>query len=219
MDVTTLEKLKKEAAEALSAALGNSTQWCNAEALGRTLATLDGMELDDDDYVPQLSREEAVKAMADLSGLNSVVRGTTPAPRCTLCDLGAPPHAEHGLKAKFVSRIVANSSSCLWCKTRPKAATFTHEGCDKPVCAECVMRASRGAPPLGNQPAWLMDEQANVPSGKAMLLDSPAPTPKQEAHIRRETLEVAAQYLENLKLVGAHECAEAVRGLKSKAEM
>lgn len=163
MDVTTLEKLKKEAAEALSAALGNSTQWRNVETLVRTLATLDGMELDDDDYVPQLSREEAVKAMADLSGINSVVRGTPPDPRCTLCGLGAPPHTTHGLSAKFEAHGMAN-----------------------------------------------------VPSGQAMLLDGPAPTPKQDEYIRRETLEVAAQCLENLKLIGAHECAEVVRLLKPK---
>lgn len=76
---------------------------------------------------PMVGLDAALTAMAQ------------PDPRCTLCDLEAPPHRWHGLSAKFE--------------------------------------------PHG---------MANVPSGQAMLLDGPSPTPKQVTHLRNEALEEAA---------------------------
>lgn len=101
-----------------------------------------------------------------------------------------------------------------------------YDKCDNPpttpgryCCVHDDPNRARGTaldPTLAHQQTPSMNQCANVPSGKAMLLDGPAPAPAQVAHLRNAVLEEAAQDIESLNncLRDAHSVAKVLRNLK-----
>lgn len=145
-----------------------------------------------------------------------------------------PPEETKPPACAHLKECVLDADHPEGCYVPFKPLTCPHDnvGCGtKRICEVCKGETKRRAPDGGgfvqgltfDPPVSMKQAEAamdaiktNVPSGKAMFLDGPAPTLAQVAHIRNEALEDAAKDVEALKLVGANECARILRGLRRK---
>lgn len=130
------------------------------------------------------------------------------------CPMAAP-----GIPCTYAHRHHGPHS---WEKTDPQTASMC-AGRGSFWCARVGCRAKGVVPTPGEiclgcqqEMARNTREHANVPSGKAMLLDGPAPTPAQVAHLRNAVLEEVARDIEALNacIVDSAAVARTLRNLK-----
>lgn len=207
MKAETLERLRKEATEALSRHIwthsADGAQ--GALAMLQVLTTLEGM-----------TAEDAKPATAlCLHGVYD--KGTCLLPYRHTQDHDFTPGAGNGAgRLGHMGSPLGKSPFCAYAKcdnppTTPGRYCGVH---DDPNKAPWLALD----PALAHQQSPNVDQHANIPSGQSMLLDGPTPTPKQVAHLRNEVLEEAAQDIEALKLIGAHDAARILRNLKGGAK-
>lgn len=247
MDAKTLEKLKKEAADALSSALVNSTQWENVPALVKALEALDGMKAEPPssgcevpgcvlprghiDMEPLVAGGHLVPSEAPLgerlAGGVGVVTPPRPASPCPVpgCTYAAGHNAAHtyaktqavgfpcaNITCRFKGLSSADGRVCDGCRDEAdRVAMMQHHPPEEkkaPARAHikgCTLDTMHEGFCYG--PSLLSEDvlrhgiaaKANIPSGKAMLLDGPAPTAKQVAHIRAAVLEEAVALAESFR--------------------